>query len=70
MLQYADEGNYNKAFETALTAADLALVMELCKFVDPMTVFSSTDPLPQAIILSLIQQLSNDLATDMDLKTT
>jgi enhancer of mRNA-decapping protein 4 len=70
MLQAIDDGNYNLAFEIALTASDLQLVMMLCKQVDPVQLFEREEnTLPQPIILSLIQQLSSDLATDTETKT-
>lgn len=53
----------------ALTAGDLNIVMYVCENVDPEKVFSQSPcPLSQPVLLSLIQQLSVDLAMYTDLK--
>ena len=59
----------NKAFEVALTASDLHLVLYVCKQVDADELFDITPPcLSQPVLLSLIQHLSCDLDQDMDVK--
>jgi len=53
----------------ALTAADLSLVVFVCESVDNNDLFTdSVSPLPQPVLLSLIQQLSVDLLTNTELK--
>lgn len=67
ILKSLQQGNINTAFQTALTAANVDLVMYVCEAVDPSVVFGVTPcPLQQAILLSLIQQLSS---ADLDQKT-
>lgn len=57
------------AFQHALMASDLNLVVYVCEKVDPTTLFKQTPcPLPQNVLLSLIQQLSADLLNHSDLK--
>uniref|UniRef100_H2ZQ90 Enhancer of mRNA-decapping protein 4 C-terminal domain-containing protein n=1 Tax=Ciona savignyi TaxID=51511 RepID=H2ZQ90_CIOSA len=69
ILKLLQQGNVNTAFQTALTASDLSLVMYVCETVDPAVVFGVTPcPLQQPILLSLIQQLSSDLANKTDIK--
>uniref|UniRef100_F7BD94 Enhancer of mRNA-decapping protein 4 n=1 Tax=Ciona intestinalis TaxID=7719 RepID=F7BD94_CIOIN len=69
ILKMLQQGNVNTAFQTALTASDLNLVMYVCETVDPSVVFGvSPCPLQQPILLSLIQQLSSDLGTKTDIK--
>ncbi|CAK8695530.1 unnamed protein product [Clavelina lepadiformis] len=69
ILKLLQQGNVNTAFQTALTAADLNLVMYVCETVDPSVVFGvSPCPLQQPILLSLIQQLSSDLASKTEIK--
>lgn len=56
-------------FLQALSAADLNLVLYVCETVDSQQVFGQSPcPLHQAVLLSLIQQLSTNLATRTDLK--
>ena len=56
------KGLLNDAFETALSANDLALVMYTCELVNTTQIFSTADcPLNQSVLLSLITQLSVDL---------
>jgi enhancer of mRNA-decapping protein 4 len=69
---------YNSAFQAALCASDLGLLMSLCELVNPGQVFevNTNNPskkpqcqLQQPVILSLIQQLSSsDLASHTELK--
>ena len=68
-----DEQDYNSAFETALSASDLQLVLFACNLIDPVELFNpsngNTATLTQPIILSLIQQLSQNLREDTEIKT-
>lgn len=53
----------------ALSAANLSLVMFICDAVQPSHIFDQTPcPLQQPVLLSLIQQLSADLASNTELK--
>ena len=68
------EEDFNGAFEIALTAADLKLVLWTCQQVDPVELFnpsngSNTALLTQPTILSLLQQLSQNLNEDTEIKT-
>ena len=59
----------NKAFEVALTATDLHLVLFVCKQVDADELFDVDPPcLTQPVLLSLIQHLSCNMSTDLDIK--
>lgn len=71
------KNQYNQAFQAALCAADLDLLTQLCEQCQPQTVFETIASgagkkpqchLTQPVILSLIQQLSQDLSTNLDLK--
>jgi len=68
-----EEGDYNTAFETALSASDLQIVLFACGKIDPYDLFNPSSggntSLTQPIILSLIQQLSQNLTEDTDIKT-
>uniref|UniRef100_A0A8D0GBJ2 Enhancer of mRNA-decapping protein 4 n=1 Tax=Sphenodon punctatus TaxID=8508 RepID=A0A8D0GBJ2_SPHPU len=69
MLQLLQQGHLNQAFQQALTAADLNLVLYVCETVDPQQVFGQHPcPLSQPVLLSLIQQLSSDLGSRTELK--
>nr|XP_039255621.1 enhancer of mRNA-decapping protein 4-like isoform X1 [Styela clava] len=69
ILNLLHQGNLNSAFQRALTASDLALVMYVCETVDPAIVFGTVPcPLHQPILLSLIQQLSCDLGRNTTTK--
>ncbi|XP_048371728.1 enhancer of mRNA-decapping protein 4 isoform X1 [Sphaerodactylus townsendi] len=69
VLQLLQQGHLNQAFQQALTAADLNLVLYVCETVDPQQVFGQHPcPLSQPVILSLIQQLSSDLGARTELK--
>lgn len=60
---------YAEAFQKALNALDLNLVLFACGKIGPTDLFAINPcPLTQPVILSLIQQLSNDLAVQTDLK--
>lgn len=63
------QGHINAAFQQALSASDLSLVVYLCERLNPQVVFSGTPcPLHQPVLLSLIQQLSADLINHTELK--
>ncbi|XP_064466676.1 enhancer of mRNA-decapping protein 4-like isoform X2 [Ornithodoros turicata] len=63
------QGHYNAAFQQALTAADLNMVVTTCEMVNPTKLFNRNPcPLQQPVLLSLIQQLCADLATKTDTK--
>uniref|UniRef100_A0A674JHL9 Enhancer of mRNA-decapping protein 4 n=1 Tax=Terrapene triunguis TaxID=2587831 RepID=A0A674JHL9_9SAUR len=69
VLQLLQQGRLNQAFQQALTAADLNLVLYVCETMDPQQVFGQHPcPLSQPVLLSLIQQLSSDLGTRTELK--
>ncbi|XP_034974856.2 enhancer of mRNA-decapping protein 4 isoform X2 [Zootoca vivipara] len=69
VLQLLQQGHLNQAFQQALTAADLNLVLYVCETVDPQQVFGQHPcPLSQPVLLSLIQQLSSDLGARTELK--
>ncbi|XP_053305522.1 enhancer of mRNA-decapping protein 4 isoform X2 [Spea bombifrons] len=69
ILQLMQQGHINQAFQQALTASDLNLIIYACDTVDPQQVFGQHPcPLTQPVLLSLIQQLSFDLGTRTDLK--
>jgi len=53
----------------ALSAADLSLVLYVCRTADPVAVFSESPcQLTQPVLLSLIQQLSANFDTEVELK--
>ncbi|XP_037558537.1 enhancer of mRNA-decapping protein 4-like isoform X2 [Dermacentor silvarum] len=63
------QGQYNMAFQQALSVADLAIVVSTCEMVSPTIVFGQHPcPLHQPVLLSLIQQLCADLATSTEIK--
>ena len=52
------QGKWNEAFQTALMANNLQLVVATCESVNPMQLFNQDAcPLSQSVLLSLIQQL-------------
>jgi len=60
---------FNKAFEVALTASDLHLVLYVCKQIDADELFDIAPPcLTQPVLLSLIQHLSCNLDTELEVK--
>jgi enhancer of mRNA-decapping protein 4 len=75
---FLQKGHFNSAFQVALCASDLPLLMSLCELVNPAQVFevNTNNPtkkpmcqLQQPVIMSLIQQLSSsDLTTQTELK--
>ncbi|XP_023242329.1 enhancer of mRNA-decapping protein 4-like [Centruroides sculpturatus] len=67
--QLLQQGQINAAFQQALTAADLNLVIFTCETANPNQIFSQIPcPLQQPVLLSLIQQLSGDISTHTELK--
>lgn len=67
--QHLAKGNVEAAFQQALSASDLSLVMYVCEKVDPQQVFKNgMCILHQHVLLSLIQQLSADLAHNTEIK--
>ncbi|KAG8437789.1 hypothetical protein GDO86_008481, partial [Hymenochirus boettgeri] len=69
ILQLMQQGQLNQAFQQALTASDLNLILYVCETVDTEQVFGQNPcPLSQPVLLSLIQQLSFDFATHTELK--
>lgn len=61
------QGQINKAFHQALLANDLQLVEYALEHADYNLVFNPC-PLEQTVLLSLIQQISADMANHSDLK--
>ncbi|EEB13621.1 conserved hypothetical protein [Pediculus humanus corporis] len=69
IMQLVATGQINAAFQQALSASDLNLVVYLCDKLNPEQLFRQNPcPLPQAVLLSLIQQLSADMTNHTDLK--
>ncbi|XP_064640360.1 enhancer of mRNA-decapping protein 4-like isoform X2 [Lineus longissimus] len=69
ILHLLQQGQLNVAFQQALSASDLNLVMFVCDTVNPTQVFEQEPcPLQQPVLLSLIQQLSADLGNHTELK--
>lgn len=71
--QLLKKGQLNNAFQQALCAADLNLLENLCELVSPTQAFDPSNDNPKAklqqpVILSLIQQLSQDLNSNTELK--
>lgn len=67
--QLVAKGNIDAAFQQALSASDLSLVVFVCEKVEPQLVFKNGRCiLQQHILLSLIQQLSADLAHNTEIK--
>ncbi|CAK1549577.1 unnamed protein product [Leptosia nina] len=61
-------GDINGAFQLALSASDLNLVVGACKSADPSRVFGPPCRLKQHVLLSLVQQLAADMTRDTNLK--
>ncbi|KAM4573934.1 enhancer of mRNA-decapping protein 4 isoform 2-T2 [Odontesthes bonariensis] len=69
ILQLLQQGQLNQAFQQALSATDLNLVLYVCESIDSQQVFGQHPcPLSQPVLLSLIQQLSSNLTTRSELK--
>lgn len=62
------QGDYALAFEKALSASKLELVLFVCEKVQPELLFVPPNALKIPIVLSLIQQLSHDLTNNTELK--
>lgn len=62
------QGHVNTAFQQALSASDLSLVVYICERLNPQVVFTTPCPLQQHVLLSLIQQLSADMNNHTELK--
>ncbi|KAI5636004.1 WD40 region of ge1, enhancer of mRNA-decapping protein domain-containing protein [Phthorimaea operculella] len=60
-------GDVNGAFQLALSASDLALVVQACRSADPAVVFGPPCKLKQHVLLSLVQQLAADITRDTNL---
>ncbi|XP_039765037.1 enhancer of mRNA-decapping protein 4 isoform X2 [Pararge aegeria] len=61
-------GDVNGAFQLALSASDLTLVVAACRAAEPGRVFGPPCRLKQHVLLSLVQQLAADMAKDTHLK--
>ncbi|BFZ12945.1 hypothetical protein BsWGS_15983 [Bradybaena similaris] len=62
-------GRINDAFQCALSAGNLDLVVYTCEAADPYNIFAKSPcPLTQPVLLSLISQLSANLDKSFDLK--
>lgn len=76
VMSLLQRGQLNSAFQQALSASDLGLVVLVCENTDPAQVFScSMGPgqgsrcvLQQPVLLSLVQQLSANLGHRTELK--
>jgi enhancer of mRNA-decapping protein 4 len=76
VISLLHRGQLNAAFQQALSASDLGLVVLACEKTEPSRVFSypgtpGQSPrciLQQPVILSLVQQLSADLGHRTELK--
>ncbi|KAK3581118.1 hypothetical protein CHS0354_033911 [Potamilus streckersoni] len=69
ILHLLQQGQLNTAFQQALSAANLEMVIFVCEKVNVSQVFEQTPcPLHQPVLLSLIQQLSVDLGSNTELK--
>lgn len=73
ITQLLKKGHVNAAFQQALCAADLNLLENLCDIISPSQAFDPNNSkkeakLQQPVILSLIQQLSQELTSNTDMK--
>ncbi|BES88647.1 Enhancer of mRNA-decapping protein [Nesidiocoris tenuis] len=70
ITQLITHGQVNSAFEQALSASDLNLVLYVCEKVGPQQVFGGSNGclLQQHVLLSLIQQLSADMTHHTETK--
>eukprot|EP00743_Colponemidia_sp_Colp-15_P005084 GILK01005473.1.p1 GENE.GILK01005473.1~~GILK01005473.1.p1 ORF type:complete len:552 (+),score=160.98 GILK01005473.1:527-2182(+) len=66
--QHLAEHNYEQALSKALAAADLTILVNLCTRMNPRDLSTGKIPLNQFSLLSLIQQLGYDLATQTETK--
>uniref|UniRef100_A0A0M3JQX1 Ge1_WD40 domain-containing protein n=1 Tax=Anisakis simplex TaxID=6269 RepID=A0A0M3JQX1_ANISI len=68
LIQLIEAQQIVTAFEMALTRKDLSSLMFVCNNVDPDTLFSSDQPLPQAVLLCILNQLAVKFEGETDLK--
>jgi len=69
MLEFVEAGDMQQAFFTVLNASNLDLLITLLESIDTSAVFDvNVCKLTQPILLSLIQQLSADLDSKLELK--
>ncbi|GBN27463.1 Enhancer of mRNA-decapping protein 4 [Araneus ventricosus] len=69
LMQLVKQGNINEAFQQALSAMDVQLVLFLCESVNVDLVFGSSPcPLQQHVLLSLVNQLSADFNTKTEIR--
>nr|XP_032529579.1 enhancer of mRNA-decapping protein 4 [Danaus plexippus plexippus] len=61
-------GDVNGAFQLALSASDLSLVVAACRAAEPARVLGPPCRLKQHVLLSLVQQLAADMTKDTHLK--
>jgi len=68
--QLIEANQFAQAFELALSRQDLSALNFICHKVDPDVLFSSpnSSPLPTVILLALLQQLSQKLESETQLK--
>ncbi|KAG5876298.1 hypothetical protein JTB14_028939 [Gonioctena quinquepunctata] len=66
--QNLTRGNFDEAFQLALSAENLGYVIYVCERVDLQTLFGEECILQQSCILALIQQLSMELNKNTELK--
>jgi enhancer of mRNA-decapping protein 4 len=56
--EHVRQGNYDAAFQVALSASNLPLVVATCEMVNPVQVVDQSEcPLSQNVLLALVQQL-------------
>ncbi|KAJ2944463.1 hypothetical protein O0L34_g3808 [Tuta absoluta] len=60
-------GDINGAFQLALSASELTLVVQACRAAEPAAVFGPPCKLKQHVLLSLVQQLAADITRDTHL---
>ncbi len=71
VMSYLQKKMYSQAFQVSLCASDLNLLVSVCEHVNPTVLFEQKPcVLAQPVLLSLIQQLSQELSmhTEMKLK--
>ncbi|XP_060517903.1 enhancer of mRNA-decapping protein 4 isoform X3 [Cylas formicarius] len=66
--QCINRGEYDEAFQMALSAENLTYVIFVCERVDVGKVFGESCALSQSVLLALIQQLSMELHKDTETK--
>ena len=63
---HLSRGDFDAAFQTALNANSLPLVVNTCEMANPSQIFTPPCLLSQHVILALIQQLGMNCSTWMD----